>query len=60
MTTVQYKNLLTSDWMRLTCPAVKMGPGESSRSHQADEFVLIDELQVGIEGYKRIIMNYEL
>jgi acetylornithine deacetylase len=46
--------------MRLTCPAVKMGPGESSRSHQADEFVLIDELRAGIEGYEKMIMRYEV
>ncbi len=37
--------------MRITCPALKMGPGESARSHQADEFVLIEELEKGIEGY---------
>lgn len=46
-----YTSPTTSDWMRITCPAVKMGPGESARSHQADEFVLIDELDEGINGY---------
>ncbi|WP_418892926.1 M20/M25/M40 family metallo-hydrolase [Limibacterium fermenti] len=55
-----YVSPTTSDWMRLTCPAVKMGPGESSRSHQADEFVLIDELRAGIEGYEKMIMKYEV
>ena len=41
--------------MRVTCPAIKMGPGESERSHRPDEFVLIDELKQGIEGYIRFI-----
>src|SRR5690554_4980321 len=46
-----YTSPTTSDWMRITCPALKMGPGESARSHQADEFVLINELKQGINGY---------
>lgn len=46
-----YTSPTTSDWMRITCPALKMGPGESARSHQADEFILIEELEKGIEGY---------
>lgn len=50
-----YVSPTTSDWMRLNCPAVKMGPGESKRSHQSDEFVLVDELQEGICGYIRFI-----
>lgn len=50
-----YTSPTTSDWMRITCPAIKMGPGESARSHQADEFVLIEELEQGITGYIRLI-----
>ncbi len=42
-----YVSPTTSDWMRISCPAIKMGPGESSRSHQADEFVLVKELAEG-------------
>lgn len=41
----------TSDWMRIRCDAVKMGPGESSRSHKKDEFVFIEEIRKGIEQY---------
>lgn len=41
----------TSDWMRITCDAVKMGPGESSRSHKKDEFVFVAEIRKGIETY---------
>ncbi len=41
----------TSDWMRLNVPALKMGPGDSSRSHRADEYVFISEIEEGIKGY---------
>jgi acetylornithine deacetylase len=52
-----YVSPTTSDWMRLTIPAVKMGPGESSRSHKADEFIKISELEQGITGYIQFITN---
>lgn len=52
-----YTSPTTSDWMRITCPALKMGPGESERSHRSDEFVLIEELKQGIEGYICLIRN---
>ena len=41
----------TSDWMRIDCDAIKMGPGESSRSHKKDEFVFVDEISEGIKTY---------
>lgn len=50
-----YVSPTTSDWMHLSCPAIKMGPGESERSHQSDEFVFIKELEMGIEGYIKFI-----
>ena len=45
----------TSDWMRITCDAIKMGPGESARSHKKDEFVYIEEIRNGIETYIEFI-----
>ena len=45
----------TSDWMRITCDAIKMGPGESSRSHKKDEFVFVEEIRKGIETYIEFI-----
>lgn len=50
-----YVSPTTSDWMRITCPAVKMGPGDSARSHQSDEYILIDEIEGGIKGYIRFL-----
>ncbi len=45
----------TSDWMRISCDAIKMGPGESSRSHRKNEFVLVEEILNGIETYIEFI-----
>lgn len=41
----------TSDWMRIRCDAVKMGPGDSARSHRKDEFVFVEEIRNGIFTY---------
>ncbi len=49
----------TSDWMKIPYPAIKMGPGESSRSHKADEFIKIAEIQDAIEGYINFIKNIQ-
>jgi len=48
----------TSDWMRIDCDAIKMGPGESSRSHKKDEFVFIDEIADGIKTYIEFIKRF--
>ncbi len=36
-------------------PALKMGVGESSRSHTADEFVLVSEIEEGVALYDRLL-----
>ena len=56
-----FSSATTSDWMRITCDAIKMGPGESQRSHRKDEYVTIDEIEEGIEKYIRFIraINHE-
>ncbi len=41
----------TSDWMRIDCDAIKMGPGNSARSHKKDEFVFTREIEDGIQTY---------
>ena len=50
-----FSSATTSDWMRITCDAIKMGPGESTRSHRKDEFVYIDEVRNAIETYIEFI-----
>lgn len=39
-------------------PAVKIGPGESSRSHTPDEFITAQELADGMVTYERIMQEY--
>lgn len=36
-------------------PALKMGPGESERSHTADEYVCLSEIAEGIAVYETYI-----
>jgi acetylornithine deacetylase len=44
-----------SDQALLNIPSVKIGPGKSERSHTADEFIFIDELQRGVDQYIKLI-----
>lgn len=52
-----FSSATTSDWMRIECDAIKMGPGESSRSHKKDEFVYIEEIRKAIETYIEFIIR---
>ena len=45
----------TSDKALMPFPALKMGPGLSERSHSADEFILVSEIEEGITGYIQIL-----
>jgi len=36
-------------------PCLKMGPGESSRSHTANEFIKLDEIKEGMEIYAQML-----
>ena len=54
-----YVSPTTSDWMRLQVPAIKMGPGDSARSHRPDEYVTVSEIRNGIEGYINFIQNLD-
>ena len=40
-----------SDQALMPFPSFKLGPGESSRSHSANEFIKISEIQQAIETY---------
>jgi acetylornithine deacetylase len=40
-----------SDQALMPFPSLKLGPGESSRSHSADEFIKISEIRQAIETY---------
>jgi acetylornithine deacetylase len=50
-----YGSPTTSDQALLDIPSLKCGPGDSARSHTADEFVYLNEIEEGIEGYIKMI-----
>jgi acetylornithine deacetylase len=50
-----YGSPTTSDQALIPVPSVKIGPGDSARSHSADEFIYVDEIEKGIETYIRLL-----
>ncbi|MDP3434520.1 MAG: acetylornithine deacetylase, partial [Bacteroidota bacterium] len=46
-----YGSPTTSDQAVIPFPSVKIGPGDSARSHTADEFILISEIEEGFRIY---------
>jgi acetylornithine deacetylase len=50
-----YSSPTTSDQAWLNIPSVKMGPGDSARSHSADEFIFIEEIKNGINQYIKLL-----
>jgi acetylornithine deacetylase len=43
-----YGSPTTSDQALLSVPSLKLGPGDSARSHTADEFICLSEIEEGI------------
>jgi acetylornithine deacetylase len=54
-----YGSPTTSDQALIPVPSVKIGPGDSGRSHSADEFIYLDEIRKGIDTYIRLIENLQ-
>ena len=54
-----FSSATTSDWMRITCDAIKMGPGDSNRSHRKDEFVYTEEIRNAIGTYIKFIRSLD-
>lgn len=50
-----YGSPTLSDQALMPFPSVKIGPGKSSRSHTADEFVEIKEIEQGIKTYFQLL-----
>lgn len=44
-----------SDQSLLSCPSFKMGPGDSARSHTADEYIRLEELSAAIPQYYTLL-----
>ncbi|HMU09637.1 MAG TPA: M20 family metallo-hydrolase [Ferruginibacter sp.] len=50
-----YGSPTTSDAALIHAPVLKCGPGDSARSHTADEFIYLDEIKQGISTYIKLI-----
>jgi len=50
-----YGSPTTSDKALMSFPALKIGPGDSARSHTADEFIYLDEIKEGIDLYIQLL-----
>ncbi|MBI2729479.1 MAG: M20 family metallo-hydrolase [Sphingobacteriales bacterium] len=50
-----YGSPTTSDKALMPFPALKMGPGDSARSHTADEYIYVNEINEGIDLYIRLL-----
>ncbi|SDB56236.1 acetylornithine deacetylase [Flavobacteriaceae bacterium MAR_2010_188] len=50
-----YGSPTLSDQAVLSCPSLKLGPGDSTRSHSADEYIYIEEIEEGIKIYLELL-----
>jgi acetylornithine deacetylase len=50
-----YGSPTTSDQAIIRTTSMKIGPGDSARSHSADEFVYLEEIKKGIEIYIQLL-----
>lgn len=48
-----------SDQALMPFPSLKLGPGESARSHSADEFICVSEIEHAIRTYVQLINGNE-
>ncbi len=53
-----YGSPTLSDQAALTCQSMKLGPGDSTRSHSADEYIYIKEIEDGIGIYINILKEF--
>lgn len=53
-----YGSPTLSDQSVLSCKSLKLGPGETLRSHSADEFIYLNEIEEGIDLYIKILTDF--
>jgi acetylornithine deacetylase len=51
-----YGSPTLSDQALIPYPSLKLGPGDSARSHTADEYIKLSEIKSGIEVYIQLLM----
>ena len=52
-----YGSPTLSDQSMMPFETLKMGPGDSARSHTPDEFILVSEIRAGIRDYIELLTN---
>lgn len=55
-----YGSQTMSDQVHMPFDCIKMGPGDTHRSHTADEFIYLKEIEEGIELYIKLLDRLEI
>ncbi|MFC4095186.1 M20 family metallo-hydrolase [Euzebyella saccharophila] len=55
-----YGSPTLSDQAALTCQSLKLGPGDSTRSHSADEYIYVKEIEDGVDLYIKLLKGFLL
>ena len=55
-----YGSPTTSNQAVIPYPSLKIGPGDSARSHTADEYIMIKEIEEALELYLKILDGLEI
>lgn len=55
---ITYGSPTLSDQSVLSCQSLKLGPGDTLRSHSANEFIYLNEIEEGIELYIKILSDF--
>lgn len=55
---IPYGSPTLSDQALMNFPSLKMGPGHSNRSHTADEYIRIDELEDALYKYEELLTSF--
>ena len=50
-----YGSPTLSDQSRMSCPSLKLGPGDSLRSHTSDEYICLSEMRQGLDLYWQLL-----
>lgn len=53
-----YGSPTLSDQAALSCQSVKLGPGDSTRSHSSNEYIYVQEIEEGIDLYNKILRGF--
>ena len=53
-----YGSPTLSDQAAISCPSLKLGPGDSKRSHSADEYIFVNEIEEGIDLYIKLLDGF--